>query len=238
MSEHDGVKDLLAAVALGAATPDEARRVEAHAGACAICREELDGLRAATTTLALEVPPREPRPELRDRVLAAARAEPRGAGEAAAAPPRPRRRPRLPSLALGRPWVAVAAVLAVAVIALISWNVILQRGDREKVTDIALRGGPSAPGVRGQVLVLSERGTAVVKLSNLPPAGEGRAYELWAIRGGRPVSAGFMTRSGAQGAVAATDDLDGVTALAVTPEPTGNTSAPTGPKVVVAPLPA
>lgn len=237
MSEHDGVKDLLAAVALGAATPDEARRVETHAGTCAICREELDGLRAATAALAAEVPQREPRPELRDRVLAAARAEPRGAGEAPAAAPPPRRR-RLPSLALGRPWVAVAAVLAAAVVALISWNVILQRGDREHVTDIALRGGPSAPGVRGQVLVLNERGTAVVRLSNLPPAGEGRAYELWAIRGGRPVSAGFMARSGAQGAVAATDDLEGVTALAVTPEPTGNTSAPTGPKVVVAPIPA
>jgi hypothetical protein len=106
------------------------------------------------------------------------------------------------------------------------------------VTAISVRGAPPAPGISGQVLVLRDQDTAVVRLRNLPPAGAGRAYELWAIRDGRPVSAGFMTASEGDGAVAATQDLDGVTALAVTPEPRSNTRAPTGPQVVVAPLPA
>jgi Anti-sigma-K factor rskA, C-terminal len=235
VSEHDRVKDLLAAVALGAATREEAERASIHADECAVCREELDGLLAASAALALEVPQREPPPDLRERVMTAVRAEPRGAERPPA--PAPRRR-FLPALVPGRAWAPVAAVLAAAVIGLVVWNVVLQSGSEgERVTAIAVRGGPSAPGVRGQVLVLRDRGAAVVRLEDLPPAGRGRAYELWAIRDGRPVSAGFMAPEGRGSAVAAAGDLSGVSALAVTPEPTGNTSAPTGPRVVVAPLP-
>jgi hypothetical protein len=47
-----------------------------------------------------------------------------------------------------------------------------------------------------------------------------------------------MAAGGGEGAVAAAQDLDGVTALAVTPEPPDNTRAPTGPMVAVASLPA
>jgi hypothetical protein len=236
-AEHDRASDLLAAVALGAATPREQELAETHAETCPVCREELEGLRAAASVLAVDVPQVDPPPGLRDRVLDTVRAEAARDGVVAPEPPTERRRFRLPSL--GRAWAPVAAVLAAAVIGLVAWNVVLQRSDDGgDVTAIAVRGSAAAPGIRGQVLVLRDQDAAVMRLRNLPPAGPGRAYELWAIRNGRPESAGFMAAGGGEGAVAAAQDLDGVTALAVTPEPPGNTRAPTGPMVAVASLPA
>jgi anti-sigma-K factor RskA len=234
--EHDRVRDLLAAVALGAADPEESELAESHAETCPICREELDGLRAAASVLAVDVPQIDPPPGLRDRVLGAVRAEAARDGVVAPEPPSERRWFRMPSL--GRAWAPVAAVLAAAVIGLVAWNVVLQRSDEPAVTTVSISGGPTAPGISGQVVVLRDQDTAVMRLRNLPPPGAGRAYELWAIRDGRPVSAGFMTSTAGDGAVAATQDLEGVSALAVTPEPRSNTRAPTGPMVAVASLPA
>ena len=47
MSVHEAMRDLLAAVALGAATEQEAADVERHAATCHDCRAELDALKSA-----------------------------------------------------------------------------------------------------------------------------------------------------------------------------------------------
>jgi len=50
-AEHEAVRGMLAPVALGAACPSERARVEEHASVCAVCCEELAGLRAAAAAM-------------------------------------------------------------------------------------------------------------------------------------------------------------------------------------------
>ena len=121
-TEHDALRDLLAPVALGAAEPAEIARVEAHAAGCAICREELEALRAGAAVLAVDVPQHEPPPGLRDSMMSIVRAEAaeraereEPAARPAPARPAPRGRRRLLGAAVpGRrsPGRAVAALLA------------------------------------------------------------------------------------------------------------------------------
>jgi hypothetical protein len=89
--------------------------------------------------------------------------------------------------------------------------------------------------VTGRVLI-EEDGTAVMRVSGLPVPEPGESYELWTIRDGQPRSEGFAAQTADGELVVATADIDGATALAVTPEPRTNTTAPTGPQYVVVPL--
>jgi anti-sigma-K factor RskA len=221
MSDHDDIRGLIAAVALGAATEQERADVERHAATCPDCRAELDGLRAASAGLALDVPQLDPPPGLKRRVLAAVHAD--ADRRAPAAPVR--RRPRL---AL---WPAAAAVLAVIAIGLLAWNVSLRDGGTREISVV----GNGDPAVTGR-LRIADDGTAVLRVTGLPPAAAGQGYELWTIRDGAPRSEGFAARTESGELVVATADLDGAQALAITPEPRSNTSGPTGRQVVVVEL--
>jgi len=223
-ADHDRLRDVLAAVALGAATPEETAEVERHADSCPVCREELDGLRAATATLAAAVPQVDPPRRLRSRVMAAVREEPPRAAA---------RRRRRPGFLTPRVvWPAAAAVATAAALAFLGWSLAL-RGGQPPVHTVELTG---QAGVRGELLVTGDRDAAVVRLRNLPRLARGRGWELWVVRGTTPVSGGFMTGTGPGRASVATADLSGATALAVTPEPRTNTRGPTGRMVVVVPL--
>ena len=221
MSDHDEIRGLIAAVALGAATEQERADVERHAATCPDCRAELDGLRAATAGLALDVPQLDPPPALKRRVMAAVRDDARRRATPATA--RPRRR-----LAL---WPAIAAALAIVAIGLLAWNVTLRDGGAREIA-VAGNGDPSVTGK----LRIGDDGTAVLRVSGLPPTAPGKGYELWTIRDGAPRSEGFAARTESGELVVATADLDGVEALAITPEPRSNTLGPTGRKVVVVEL--
>lgn len=73
MTDH--VLDELEAYALGALDPASANRVATHIAECAACRGEAAALAEVVDTLPEGVPLREPRPSLRDRVLASARGD-------------------------------------------------------------------------------------------------------------------------------------------------------------------
>jgi hypothetical protein len=75
MNEH--VLDDLEAYALGALDRADAERVAQHLAGCASCRSDAASLAEVVDTLPETVPPREPRPALRDRILAAARSDTR-----------------------------------------------------------------------------------------------------------------------------------------------------------------
>ncbi len=242
--EHDALRDLLAPVALGAAEPDEVARVEAHAAECAVCREELAGLRAASDVLALAVPQREPSPALRESLMATVRseaAERQAAAEQEPAAPAPvgrgeRRRGR----SWLRPWPAVAVVAAIAAL-LLGWNIVLQTtsdSGGEEVTELAVTGTPDAPGITGEVLYVPDEETAVVRLRGLPALDPGDAYQLWVLRDGTPESAGLFEPVGPAQAVRVAEDLAGADALAVTAQPSTSRMVPEGPILVTAPLPA
>jgi hypothetical protein len=105
MSDH--VLDDLEAYALGALDRADAERVAEHLSTCLSCRAGAAALAEVVGTLPDTVALRDPRAALRERVLAAARAD---------VEPTSARRPR--SFAQVRPWPVLIAALASAVIVL------------------------------------------------------------------------------------------------------------------------
>ncbi|HWH14965.1 MAG TPA: anti-sigma factor [Miltoncostaeaceae bacterium] len=238
MNVHDDVQDLLAPLALGAAAPEEERMVLAHIDTCAICRLQLEELRAAVTTIALDVTPHEPRPELKRAVMSVVEREAslRAPREAPAAGLRERMRALLPQRA--GLWPALAGVLAAVAIGAGVWTVSAGDGTPDsRVVTAETR----LPGVQGEAVLVDGGGRALVELSGLPPLAPGRGYQLWVIdASGTPRSAGFMAVSpqGPNRVYAVTEDLAGATALAVTREALTNRVGPTETPIVTLPLPA
>jgi anti-sigma-K factor RskA len=119
------------------------------------------------------------------------------------------------------PLAAAAAVAAAAAIAI---------GLHE-------RGGPggaagmrtyAADGAGGGALLVGRSGEAVLVVHGLPQAAPGTAYELWVVRDGRAVRAGFMR--GELGVL--TRPVSAGASVAVSLEPTGGSRRPTGPLLV------
>ena len=129
--------DLTAAYALDALDPEERREYEAHLARCDRCRDELASLSEASTSLAYAVDPAAPPPQLRERILAAARAE------------RPNVVPLRPRWAL--PAAATAVVAVAAAIALAVWATSLS-GRLDRRSKIALRVAP-LPTPRSDTLI-------------------------------------------------------------------------------------
>ena len=89
----------------------------------------------------------------------------------------------------------------------------------------------------GRVLVDAETGEAHVVLAGLPSPGPGKTYELWAIRGDRPPEPAGLIPVAPTPATAARVERIGkpseVAAFAVSIEPEGGSTSPTGPIVLV-----
>lgn len=224
MTGHDEIRDLIGAVVLGAATDAEKTLVERHSATCHECRAELDGLRAAASTLALDVPQIDPPATLKRKVMAAVRDD--AARSHAAAEPRRRR-------GLSR-WPALAGALAVLAAGLLAWNLTLHGNGGGNQT-IAVVGTADAAGAQGR-LSIADDGTAVMRITGLPAPAADEGYELWTVRDGVARSEGFAARTADGDVVVATADLDGASALALTRESRANTTSPTGAKLVVVPL--
>jgi hypothetical protein len=92
----------------------------------------------------------------------------------------------------------------------------------------------------GRVLVDAATGDAAVVLSGIASPGDDRAYELWAIRGKKPPEpAGLVVLTDERGGAIRMPTVprpSEVTAFAVSIEPRGGSTAPTGPIVLVGPV--
>jgi anti-sigma-K factor RskA len=195
------VHEEAAAFALDALDQQEAEAFERHLADCPDCEGELDELRFAAAALAFAVEPPVPSRSLRLRVL--------DTGAQVIALPR-RRRPRLL-----RATMVAAAACAVVVAAVRPW----ETGDSQ----VGFR-RYAAKGANATLLV-SRSGEAVLAAHRLPPLASGTVYELWVIADGRARPAGLfrgslatLTRPVPQGAT-----------VAVSVEPAGGSSRPTGP---------
>jgi anti-sigma-K factor RskA len=177
------VDELIPAHALHALDADEERMVEDHLAGCARCRRRMRDYEAVAGTLAYAAPHAAPPPELRDRVLGGIGPPP---VPAAAAPPRGR--------AL---WPRLAGVLvpamAVALIALVAWNVSL-RGDLDD-TRSAVAGG-SVVQLAGLGNAVAEPSGTVTLFADVERAPEGRTYAAWVIADGEPLPAGVFRGGG------------------------------------------
>jgi anti-sigma-K factor RskA len=242
----DELRDHYELYVLGLAEEPEASEIHAHLGReCPTC---VPGVRRARELMALlgtAAPPAQPPARLRQRVLAAVTDQP----------------------ARRWSWAPVwAAVAAAAVIAALFFNVRERRADAElarvraesSVQTIELArlnealailnqpdarqvvfgvGAPQPP--HGRVFLDPKRGVLLLA-SNLPPAPEGKAYEMWVIpKHGNPLPAGLF-QSAADGTalhiLSGGVDVTATGAVAVTLEPAGGVPQPTSKPVIVAGL--
>ena len=218
MSDHERFLDLCAAFTAGVLSPEERRALDEHlAQGCAECEQALAAFHEGAAALALSAPPKEPPAALRDRVFKAIEAE--GA-----------RGPRGRLLAIGG-WAAAACL---AVVVFLGWQ--RHRDESERLDVLQAAGARSAAlapqadfgALRGRAVYDAATGRGVFLLENYrPPAG--KDYELWAIRGGKPVSLGVARTGGSGEASILVKDLGTVEALAVSLESEGGskTGSPT-----------
>ena len=252
---HD---DLIPAYAVGALDGEDLRELEAHlADGCSECDRQLALWQGDLEELAASVPPIDPSPVTRERILRLAGAE------------RPvRRQPLLRWLAL-----PAAALLALVVwsggrqmrlggeverlraerdrlerqVAALDRELGLARSESQRMAatlavlstpgarSVRLAGLGPTPGAVGQTFVDPRNGRAVFWAFHLPPPEPGKTYQLWWIGNAGPVSAGiFDVDAQGQGRVeiARVDRPEEIQVWAVTVEPAGGVPQPTGAMVL------
>ncbi len=253
----DDLQALAAAYALGALDPEEAKAFEAQLARHPEVAREVAEYREVSALLALAAPGPAPAADLGRRVAE------RIARERAAAHRPARTRPGW------IPWLALAAGLAALALGLVQGDLRRRLGERERLI-AALRDSlarrearlaereatldallepdvvlsrltsttTSEPGV--QLFWNRRSNRAIVHAFNLPPAGAGRAYQLWFIpKAGKPIpSVVFNSEPSGHALVAQIEVPAGVplTAAAVTEEPAGGSPQPTTTPILVGPL--
>jgi anti-sigma-K factor RskA len=200
--ERTDIHDLAAAYALNALDPEDRWTYERHLDTCEPCREEVAALREGATELAYAAEWPEPSPDLRERILRAAREE----RPAAVTPIR-------------RGWLfpatAVAAAAAtVAAVGLGLWGNSL-RGSEQRV--VPMEGGA------GRVLISGDEAAIVTCVE---PAPAGKTYEAWVIENDVPQPAGLFR--GGCNTVELTRPVNSGDTVAVTLEAAGGAEMPQG----------
>ena len=178
------VHALVGPYALDALDEGDEQSFEQHLALCERCREELAGLREAAASLAHGAPRAVPPPELKERILAQARAE------RSNVVPLQRRR------SWSAPLAAAAAVAACAAVVLGIWASSLSNS-KDPLENVLSKPGSRlvSMGRAGGVAVAPD-GTAVLAVA-FPPAPSDKTYEAWVIDAGKAKPAGlFRGRAG------------------------------------------
>jgi anti-sigma-K factor RskA len=225
--DHSAIEELLAVRALGGLEPDDERELRAamdeHGPDCVECRRLEDEFESTAGLLGFALEPVPVDPAIGDRIVA--RSQPR-TPVAAAPEPTARRR-----------WAAM--VIAAAVILVVVASVAVSRPRTQSITSATFASQVTFfQGGQGQVVMAYSPGEpgALIVGKDLPSPGAGRIYEVWAITGTTPVSAGCVAPT--DGRLTTFTDLDVSTSdlMAITVESTSCPSAPTTQPVYTAAL--
>ncbi|HEX2269736.1 MAG TPA: anti-sigma factor [Pyrinomonadaceae bacterium] len=230
---HEDYKAMMPAYALSALDAEEERAFSEHLSECAECRSELAEWENTAAALALAASAAEPSPEVRERIMSVVRAEKVVQFPAAR---------RSVWTSLGSLGAIAAAVLFVALIVGI---VVLWQQNRAMQRELAFARLATTPGAKmteltgtGQAagatakIAYDKNGHAMLMASGLPPAPQGKEYQLWFIVGTKPPMPGksFAPDSAGQGTL--TDQVPreamDSAVFAITLEPAGGMPAPTG----------
>jgi anti-sigma-K factor RskA len=253
--EQGSPRDLAAAYALGALGAEETRDFEAFLAGSPETQQEVAEFRDVAALLALSEPAHGAGADLRNRLLARVSQE------------KSRRIPRPQSGSSGsRTPPAVWGALAASLIAVVGLAAALvsQRGDlarlrqdlavwqqqlqaREATLNAILEpgvelyqltsSGDPNPGI--QLFWDRKRNSALIHGFRLKPVPEGKEYQLWFIKDGKPVPSVTFTPepTGNARVEQVPVPTDGkVSAAAVTVEPAGGSPQPTSPILLVGPL--
>jgi anti-sigma-K factor RskA len=215
-------------------------------------RTEVIELSDTSVALGLSVPPVEPSPGLRERVLALAAVTPQWtpspAPRAVASHRAPRRRRGMRPRATIRPTLrpalvlmAMSAAVLAAVLALGVGRMMAPPDPGGQVSFAELQRASDArripiamPGGAGVEVIASDRlDAAAFAWEELPPLPGGRVYELWYL-GDAPRAAGVIeTPGGTGGELVLAGRLESGDRIAVTVEPAGGSARPTTKPVMV-----
>jgi anti-sigma-K factor RskA len=228
--EHRECIESLGAYALGALPDHEADRVRRHLAECHECRAELTWLRGAVDALPASVPPIDPPPELKRRLMEIVESEAellRAAGEAADRPPAPVRQRRGWPIGLAG-GLGLAAACAAAIVALVL-VLTLAGGSGARVIRAEVLESRLAKSVQASLRVSGSR--AELQVAGLPTPEADHVDELWVERGSAsPQPAGtFVLESGSVRVQLPVRSGD---VVLVTVEAGRGTSAPTTPPVI------
>jgi anti-sigma-K factor RskA len=235
--DQERFEDLKDAYVLGALPEEERLEFEQYLAAHPELQAEMEELSTVAGLLAFSVREQEPSPDLRRRIMDTVEAE-------AVQPRTSQRRSWLARLweAVGPRDLALAAA-AVLAIGLFSWSMLLQGEVRDlqgRVQSlqsqpqdrsqgpqmIALGGAGAEQGVRAELVTL-EGDRAVLVAENMPPAPEGKTYQIWVIKGDTPKPSGLFEPKGDSVAAVVENPVEGADAVAVTVEPEGGSKKPT-----------
>jgi hypothetical protein len=166
-----------------------------------------------------------PRPELRERILSAAREEP----QVVVPFERPRRRVA-PVLA------GVAAIAAVVALGFGLWAALLSNDLDQARSALDILADPDARPVSLQSgsgrLVVDPDGQAVLVLGGLEQAPSGKTYEVWVVRDGNAAAAGLFSDTSEDDPVGVQGTVQEGDVVAVTIENAGGATEPNLPPIV------
>jgi anti-sigma-K factor RskA len=235
--DQERFEELKDAYVLGALPEEECLEFEQYLAAHPDLQAEMEELSAVAGLLAFSVREQEPAPDLRRRIMDTVEAE-------AVQPRTSQRRSWLSRLweAVGPRDLALAGA-AMLVIGLFSWSMLLQgevqdlQGRVQSLQSqpqdqsqgpqmIALGGAATEQGVRAELLTLKDD-QAVLVAENMPPAPEGKTYQIWVIKGDTPQPSGLFEPKGDSIAAVVETPVEGADAVAVTVEPEGGSKKPT-----------
>jgi anti-sigma-K factor RskA len=255
MAHNERLEELAALQALGLPLGEEAGEFARHLDeGCPLCEELLSEFPDAAAALSVGVPPLQPRPELRAKILGSL---PGSRFERAAA---------APSASRAAWWLAAAAAVLFVIAAWDDARLRRQREDLRSQTaqlstqlssaqaeaarrDLRVRvlesddvrilflgGKDPQPSARAKVFWSEKSKTGVILAGNLAPLPPDSQYELWVFAEGKPVAAGVFDADASGRALFESKTLAGLAAaqnFAVTIEPRGGVPRPTGPIVLV-----
>jgi anti-sigma-K factor RskA len=229
MNEH--VDELLALYALGGMEAEESRRIEAHLAECADCRNEAEADRALVGLIA-QAASAQPRDEVRARLLQRIETRPR------------LRQPAQPAPGRRLSWV-LATLSAVVVVALVGWNISLNRqfnSLRQQITlqqrlmyfvtsptteivELAAPANTATASGRAYIDADSQMTVVVVRLRPLKPD---QTYQAWIMGSEGPKSAGlFRVNEGGWGMTTLTVPYSEGSGIGISLEPAGGSDKPT-----------
>ena len=228
---HSDYKEMIPTHALSALDAADESVLTEHLATCAECQRELADWEATAASLALSADPVEPSPLVRERILSKIGSGKSGSNVIPFTHPQRQR------------WYSIAAVIlfaALIVIIVVLWqqnrtlrrqNEVYQLVLTTPGSHIAeLSGTREASGASAK-LAYDNNGSALLIVNNLPPAPEGKAYQLWFIVGDKPLP-GKTFNPNEYGYILTSDQVPEVArksaVFAVTLEPAGGVKAPTG----------
>ena len=238
---HEQYKEMIPARALSALDAAEARALNEHLENCDECRKELEDWQATAAALALTPNSAEPSAAVRERILDEVRKD-------LSIPP------VIPFRATSRNiWTSFGSLGAMAAVvlltALIVGLVVLWRQNRAMQNELARSREfvelVTTPGARVSELkavdlgagataslAYDQNGHALLVANKLPNPPQGKAYQLWFIVGNKPMPGKtFVPDNTGKGTLkdqVPREALDSAI-FAITVEPEGGVSAPTGP---------